>query len=80
MNKRILEFAKLPFEERLKVIMLFGISLMSIPHCGLYGTLFALGTEYVELMADTRTGEIVHVGIADYSDLNKYAAHIDLDI
>jgi len=80
MNKRILEFAKLPLEERIKVIMLFGVSLMTIPHCGLIGSLFTLGTEYVEMMADTRTGEIVHLGIADYSDLNKYAAHIDLDI
>lgn len=80
MNKRILEFSKLPFGEKLKVIMLFGVSLMDVPHCGLLGSLYALGDQYVETMIDPRSGEIVHIGIADYSDLNKYAAHIDLDI
>lgn len=80
MNKRILEFAKLPLEERIKVIMLFGVSLMTIPHCGLLGSLYSLGDQYVETMVDMQSGKVVHIGIADYSDLNKYAAHIDLDI
>lgn len=80
MNKRILEFSQLPFGERLKVLMLFGVSLMDINHCGLLGSLYSLGDQYVETMVDMQSGKVVHIGIADYSDLNKYAAHIDLDI
>lgn len=80
MNKRILNFTSLTLQERIKTVVLFGISLIDTIHCGLSATLFTLGDQYVEVLVDIQTGEIVHADIAEYTDLNKYISNIDLNL
>lgn len=78
MEKKTFVFNTLTITERTLLIAEFGRHIMTIMHCGLRAELYVIGTHYVELLVDMRTGSIEFVGTVDAYDLNKYLAHIEL--